>query len=116
MDPPKLKTLLVQKLSWFYDGKVHSLTDLNMREEVASKGILEMLSYNWRPMTVSLGSLCGMAAIYQAAQQTILTISEIKQMSYNDVKIKMGEMMLMDSSTSRSSPDETLLNDFYRGK
>ena len=44
MDPPKLKTLLVQKLSWFYDGKVHSLTDLNMREEVASKGILEMLS------------------------------------------------------------------------
>ena len=66
-------------------------------------------------MTVSLGSLCGMAAIYQAAQQTILTISEIKQMSYNDVKIRMGEMMLMDSSTSRGSPDETLLNDFYGG-
>ena len=57
-----------------------------------------------------------MAAIYQAAQQTILTISEIKQMSYNDVKIKIGEMMFKDSSTSRNSPDNILLEEFFQGK
>ena len=40
MDLPKMKSLLVQKLSWYYDGKIHSQTDLNMREEIAPKGIL----------------------------------------------------------------------------
>ena len=57
-----------------------------------------------------------MAAVYQAAQQTVLTISEIKQMSYNDVKIRMGEFIGFDSSDSKNSPDVSLLDLYFEGK
>ena len=45
-----------------------------------------------------------MAAVYQAALQTILTRSELKQMSYDDVKIKLGEILGMDETSSKN-PD-----------
>ena len=56
-----------------------------------------------------------MAAVYQAALQTILTRSELNQMSYNDVKIKLGEILGMDESSSKNAKDVTLLEDFYKG-
>ena len=42
--------------------------------------------------------MCGMAAVYQAGLQSILTRSEINQMSYNDVKIRIGEVLGMDAT------------------
>ena len=59
--------------------------------------------------------MCGMAAVYQAGLQSILTRSEINQMSYNDVKIRIGEVLGMDATTSRNSKDVTLLENFYTG-
>ena len=56
-----------------------------------------------------------MAAVYQAALQTILTRSELNQMSYNDVKIKLGEILGMDETSSKNAKDVTLLEDFYEG-
>ena len=56
-----------------------------------------------------------MAALYQAALQTILTRSELKQMSYNDVKIRIGEILGMDETSSKSAWDVTLLEEFYEG-
>ena len=56
-----------------------------------------------------------MAAVYQAALQTILTRSELKQMSYNDVKIRIGEILGMDETSSKSARDVTLLEEFYEG-
>ena len=59
--------------------------------------------------------MCGMAAVYQAGLQSILTRSEINQMSYNDVKIRIGEVLGMDATISRNSKDVTLLENFYTG-
>ena len=56
-----------------------------------------------------------MAAVYQAALQTILTRSELNQMSYNEVKIKLGEILGMDETSSKNAKDVTLLEDFYEG-
>ena len=60
--------------------------------------------------------MCGMAAVYQAALQTILTRSELNQMSYNDVKIRIGEILGMDETSSKNARDVTLLEDFYQGR
>ena len=70
---------------------------------------------NHREETSDKGSVCGMAAVYQAALQTILTRSELKQMSYNDVKIRIGEILGMDETSSKSARDVTLLEEFYEG-
>ena len=56
-----------------------------------------------------------MAAVYQAALQTILTRSELNQMSYNDVKIRIGGILRMDETTSKNARDVTLLEEFYEG-
>ena len=56
-----------------------------------------------------------MAGVYQAAVQTILTRSELNQMSYNDVKIRIGEILGMDETSSKSARDVTLLEEFYEG-
>ena len=73
MEPVKQKEILIGKLIQFYDDKVHSQMDLSMRDSSGDKG-----------------SLCGMAAIYKAGVSTILSVSEIKQMSYDDVKEKIA--------------------------
>ena len=99
LDPPKLKSMLIKKLSKYYDGSIHSEIDLGMREETSDKG-----------------SLCGMAAVYQAGHQTILTISQLKQMSYDDVKIKIGEVLGMTADDSKKAKDVELLISFYDGK
>ena len=82
----------------FYNGKVHTIVDLGMRDEMSDKG-----------------SVCGMAAVYQAGLQTLLTVSQIKQMSYTEVKIRIGETINLDSSSSKNSKDVTLLDNFYTG-
>ena len=56
-----------------------------------------------------------MAAVYQAGLQTILTRSELNQMSYNDVKIRIGAILGMDETASKNARDVTLLEDFYAG-
>ena len=90
--------MLIKKLSKYYDGKIHSNIDLGMREETSDKG-----------------SLCGMAAVYQAAQQTILTVSQLKQMSYDDVKIAVGEVLGMTAEDSKKTKDVELLTSYYEG-
>ena len=68
-----------------------------------------------REETSDKGSVCGMAAVYQAGLQTILTRSELNQLSYNDVKIRIGAILGMDESESKNAKDVTLLEDFYAG-
>ena len=99
MEEADIKNLLIKKLNFYYDGEIHSIVDLSMREESGDKG-----------------SLCGMAAIYQAARQTLLTVSQIKQMSFKDVKVMMGEEMLYDKTTSVKLKDAEFLTEFHECK
>ena len=68
-----------------------------------------------REETSDKGSVCGMAAVYQAGLQTILTRSELNQMSYNDVKVRLGQILGMDETASKNARDVTLLEDYYAG-
>ena len=99
MEEADISNLLIQKLNYYYDKEIHSIVDLSMREVIGDKG-----------------SLCGMAAVYQAGHQTILTISQLKQMSYDDVKIKIGEVLGMTADDSKKAKDVELLISFYDGK
>ena len=62
------------------------------------------------------GSLCGMAAMYQAASQTILTVSQIKQMSFNDVKGEIGLELLYDKATAKKQKDLDIIGEYYSCK
>lgn len=96
MEEADISNLLIQKLNYYYDKEIHSIVDLSMREVTGDKG-----------------SLCGMAAMYQAARQTILTISEIKQMSFDDVKAKVGEALGYDKTNSKKQKDVELIQEFH---
>ena len=96
MSETDIKNLLLEKLKFYYDGFIHSIVDLSMREVTGDKG-----------------SLCGMSALYQAAQQTILTVSQIQQMSFDDVKARVGETLGLDSVNVKKENDVDLIEDFY---
>ena len=80
----------------FYNGKVHTIVDLGMRDETADKG-----------------SVCGMAAVYQAGLQTLLTVSQIKQMSFSDVKVVLGEEMGYDKTETIKLSDYDLMSLYH---
>ena len=90
------KNLLIKKLNFYYSGDVHSIVDLSMREVTGDKG-----------------SLCGMSSLYQAARQTILTVSQIKQMSFTAVKVLLGEEMFYDKTTTIKLSDYELTSFYY---
>ena len=90
--------LLLEKLGTYYSSDVHSSLDLSMREVSGDKG-----------------SLCGLAAVYQAAIQTILTKSEMKQMSFDDVKEMLGEKVSMDRTTTKATLDKDFLELYFQG-
>ena len=96
MEEADINNLLVQKLNYYYDSQVHSIVDLSMRDVTGDKG-----------------SLCGMAALYQAARQTILTISQLKQMSFLDVKAQVGERLGYDLAGAKKQKDVKIINEFY---
>ena len=95
----KIKDLMVKNLSWFYNGKIHTSIDLARREPSGDKG-----------------SLCGMAAVYKAALQTILSEFQLKLMSYDEVKVEIGKYIDMSPSLARKQIDLDFLSDFYQGK
>ena len=93
----ELKEILIKNLNFYYDDTIHSSTDLNLREVSGKKG-----------------SLCGMAAVYQAAVQTIMTVSELKLLSYDDVKFKVASEIGYDAVSSKKASDVDLLNEFFQ--
>ena len=94
----KIKDLLVKHLSWFYNGNIHTSIDLARREPTGDKG-----------------SLCGMAAVYKAALQTILSEFQLKLMTYDEVKVEIGKYIDMSPSLARKQVDFDFLTDFYQG-
>ena len=61
------------------------------------------------------GSLCGMAAVYKAALQTILSEFQLKLMTYDEVKVEIGKYIDMSPSLARKQVDLDFLTDFYQG-
>ena len=94
-----MKNLLIKKLNKQLDGEVHSVVDLSMRDTTGDRG-----------------SLCGMAAVYQAGKDTILSISQLKKMSFDQIKSALAEELGMDPTTVKGTNDVELLESFYSCK
>ena len=60
MSSAEKKTLLVSKLSFYYDGEIHTEFALANRKDSSD-----------------VGSLCGLAAMYQAAVDTTFTVFQV---------------------------------------
>ena len=97
LDSVTVKESLIANLQLYYDGNVHSELDLRMRSEVGDKG-----------------SLCGLAAIYQAGVQTLLSVSEMKVMSAEDVKARLGQELGLDATEVKKMKDKEFLEQFYK--
>ena len=56
MKPEQIKALLIEKLSTYYDGAIHSSVDLSMRDEIADKGkeIVVMTLKMYKDMVLAL--------------------------------------------------------------
>ena len=91
MEDTDLLNLLIEKLNFYYNSEYHSVVDLSMRDVTGDKG-----------------SLCGLAALYQAAVSTLLTVSHIKLLSYDDVRKILAEEMY-SQSTAALKDDEFLV-------
>ena len=92
----ELKDLLIQRLSKYLDGEIHSVVDLSMRDITGDKG-----------------SLCGIAAFHQAARDTFLSISQLNKMSFESIKFRIAEELGTDPTTVKATNDIELLEKFY---
>ena len=94
-----MKNLLIKKLNKQMDGEIHSVVDLSMRDTTGDRG-----------------SLCGMAAVYQAGKDTILSVSQLKKMSFDQIKSALAEELGLDPRTVKGTNDLELLKSFYSCK
>ena len=93
------KNLLMNNLNKFLDPEIHTFIDLSMRD-----------------VSGGAGSLCGMAAFYQALVSTILTKSQLKQYSYDAMKVAVADEMKKDPKKARKEKDANLLTAYYNCK
>ena len=87
------KTLLIQKLKVGLNDGVHTFMDLFETD-----------------VTSANGGLCGLAALYQAMVDTFMTTSQLKYMSYFDIKMVILEELDL---TGQRMSDKDLLIKFY---
>ena len=91
------KNILMTNLNRFFNGEVHTLIDLSIRDISSEKG-----------------SLCGMAAVYQALENTILTKSELKKLTYDEGKARIGEEMKKDPIQAKKLADVQILTEYHK--
>ena len=86
------KMLLVEKINQNLNSSMHNQVDLSLRE-----------------ISSSQGGLCGLAAIYQALKDTLLTKSQLRAMGYEELVEVMAEEMRMDLDDARKKSDAEML-------
>ena len=70
-----------------------------------------------RPHSAPQGGLCGLAAVYQSLQDTILTPSQLEHFTYEDMKMELATEMKLNPSQLETLPDVTdvkVLGDYYK--
>ena len=90
------KNTLMNNLNKFLDPEIHTFIDLSMRD-----------------VSGGAGSLCGIAALYQALISTIRTKSQLKQYSYDTMKAAVAEEMGKDPKIARKEKDAALLTAYF---
>jgi hypothetical protein len=59
------------------------------------------------------GGLCGLASLYQALENTILTVSQLKQYNYMKMRATLAAEMGTNTSQTATLSDSALLDQFY---
>ena len=84
----------MERLNMKLNESVHTVVDLGLRQVSAEQG-----------------GLCGLAAIYQALDSTILTKSQLRSMSYEElVEVMADEMGIPINDAGKKSDAEMLLH------
>jgi hypothetical protein len=96
MEEEMKKSLLAEKLNQNLDDSVHSIVDLSLRAVSAPQG-----------------GLCGLAAIYQALEGTVLTKSQLRTLGYEELVEVMAEEILMETKEALKKSDAEVLMHFY---
>ena len=65
-----------------------------------------------RKVSDNKGGLCGIAAIYQALESTMLTTSALRKQNYDSMKDIMGEELGVDNPKGKT--DKIILELFYQ--
>jgi hypothetical protein len=66
-----------------------------------------------RPVKGASGGLCGLASLYQALENTILTASQLLQYSYLSMRAALAAEMGTNSTQAAALSDSALLDQFY---
>ena len=90
------KIILLSKLGFHYNGDIHTLFELSTRK-----------------ISSSIGGLCGMAAVYQAAIDTVLTMFQIKSLTFDELKATLLSTM---GRSEKYPSDFELLENYYSCK
>ena len=83
---------MTERLNMKLNDSVHTVVDLGLREVSAEQG-----------------GLCGLAAIYQALDSTILTKSQLRSMSYEELVEVMADEMGIPINDARKKSDAEML-------
>ena len=97
LEDSELKNLLIKKLNFYLSSELHTVVDLTMRDLTGDKG-----------------SLCGLAAFYRAGLGTLLTVSHLKQLSYEDIRTLLSAEM--DNQATATMTDLDFLLEFNKCK
>ena len=90
------RSLLAISLNQVLDEVEHSLPELQSRETTASSG-----------------GLCGMAAVYQALHDTLLTSSQLKHMNHITMKEAILSELKMDLVLAKTALDLKVLRWYF---
>ena len=96
LDGEGMKSLLIEQLGRELSPAVHTVVDLSLREVSTAKG-----------------GLCGLAALYQAMDSTLLSKSQLKITGYEDIRAIITQEMLLKDSATKDLSDADLLMHFY---
>ena len=96
LDGEGMKSLLVELLGRELSPAVHTVVDLSLREVSAAQG-----------------GLCGLAALYQAMDSTLLSKSQLRNTGYEDIRAIITQEMLLKDSSTKDLSDTDLLMHFY---
>ena len=90
------KNIITQALRDKLDGEEHTLVDLMFRD-----------------ISSEYGSLCGMALMYKALYDTILTDSQLTAYTYDKMKFALAQEIKMPETEAKAAPDVHILKSFY---
>jgi hypothetical protein len=96
MDADGKKGKVVEMLGLQLSTKKHTIMDLS-----------------GRAVALPQGGLCGLAALYQAMIDTVMTKSQLREAGYDDIREKITKEMLMSRSATKSWSDADLLMHYH---